>query len=128
MKKLGNVVFSNYDIVFGGIDSDIVTFFIIRTLIIILILVMINLMVLILKLLIILDLWLGEKHTSNTSMEKRIIKELMSVAWHPTRWWDWSMKEDEQKEIKQFLIDEKCYTTLKVGKHQWKKVKTCRRW
>ena len=23
----------------------------------------------------------------------------MPVAWHPNRWWDWCMSEDEKKEI-----------------------------
>ena len=23
----------------------------------------------------------------------------MPVAWHPTRWWDWSIPEEEEKEI-----------------------------
>ena len=31
----------------------------------------------------------------------------MPVAWHPTRWWDWCMPEDEKKEINPFFIDEK---------------------
>ena len=26
--------------------------------------------------------------------EKVISKELMPVAWHPIRWWDWCMPED----------------------------------
>ena len=32
---------------------------------------------------------------------------LMPKAWHPRRWLDWCMPEDEKKEIKQFLTDEK---------------------
>ena len=31
----------------------------------------------------------------------------MPVAWHPRRWWDWCMPEDEKKGIEPFLIDEK---------------------
>ena len=26
-------------------------------------------------------------------------EELMLVAWHPNRWYDWCMSEDEKKEI-----------------------------
>ena len=38
----------------------------------------------------------------------------MPVAWHPTRWWDWCMSEDEKKgRNKSIFIDEKFY---KVGK------------
>ena len=32
--------------------------------------------------------------------KKGITKELMTVAWHPTRWWDWCIPEDDKKEIK----------------------------
>ena len=28
-----------------------------------------------------------------------IKKELIPIAWHPSRWWDWCMSEDEKKEI-----------------------------
>ena len=29
----------------------------------------------------------------------------MLVGWHPTRWWDWCMQEDEKKEeINPFLL------------------------
>ena len=31
----------------------------------------------------------------------------MPAAWHPTRWWDWCMPEDNKKEINPFYIDEK---------------------
>ena len=31
-----------------------------------------------------------EKHTA-------LKKELMPVAWHPNRWWDWYFPEDEKK-------------------------------
>ena len=40
---------------------------------------------------------------------KNISKELMPLACHPTRWWDWCMPEDKKIEIKQFLIDKKRY-------------------
>ena len=29
----------------------------------------------------------------------QIKKELMPIAWHPSRWWDWCVPEDEKKEI-----------------------------
>ena len=31
----------------------------------------------------------------------------MALAWHPTRWWDQCMSEDEKKEIDPFFIDKK---------------------
>ena len=34
-----------------------------------------------------------------------ISKELVSVAWHSTRWWDWCIPEDEKKEVKSVFTD-----------------------
>ena len=34
-------------------------------------------------------------------------EEFMTVVLHPTRWWDWRVSEDQEKEIKLFLTDEK---------------------
>ena len=28
---------------------------------------------------------------------KKISKELMPIAWHPKRWWNFSISEDEKK-------------------------------
>ena len=39
--------------------------------------------------------------------KKDISKELMPVAWGPTRWWGWCVSEDERKKIKPLLFDEK---------------------
>ena len=30
----------------------------------------------------------------------------MSAAWHPKRWWDWCVSEDEKKEIDPVLTEE----------------------
>ena len=30
----------------------------------------------------------------------------MSIAWHPKRWWDWCLPEDEKKEIDNMLTKE----------------------
>ena len=30
----------------------------------------------------------------------------MPGAWYPNRWWDWSMSEDEKKEIDPIFIQE----------------------
>ena len=32
------------------------------------------------------------------AQKAQIKKELMTIAWHPSRWWDWFMSEDEKKE------------------------------
>ena len=29
----------------------------------------------------------------------------MTVAWHPKRWWDWWVSEDEKKEIDPMFIE-----------------------
>ena len=34
---------------------------------------------------------------------KKIEKELMSIAWHPSRWWDWCMPEDEKKRDRKIM-------------------------
>ena len=36
----------------------------------------------------------------------------MPVAWHPTRWWDWRVSEDEKKEREPYLIDEKWHQAI----------------
>ena len=33
----------------------------------------------------------------------QIKKELMRVAWHPSRWWNWCVPEDGKKEREKFL-------------------------
>ena len=35
--------------------------------------------------------------------------ELMLAAWHPTRWQDWHILQDDKKEIQPLFIDEKQY-------------------
>ena len=30
-------------------------------------------------------------------LKKELSEELMPVAWHPDRWWDWCMSENEKK-------------------------------
>ena len=30
----------------------------------------------------------------------------MPVVWHPNRWWDWCVSEDEKKEIDPMFIEE----------------------
>ena len=30
----------------------------------------------------------------------------MSIAWHPKRWWDWCVSEDEKKETDNMLTKE----------------------
>ena len=32
----------------------------------------------------------------------------MAIAWHPNRWWDWCLSEDEKKEIES-IFTEQCF-------------------
>ena len=32
------------------------------------------------------------------AQKAKIKEELMPIAWHPPRWWDWCVPEDEKKE------------------------------
>ena len=32
------------------------------------------------------------------TQKAQIEKELMHIAWHPSRWWNWCIAEDEKKE------------------------------
>ena len=38
-------------------------------------------------------------------LRKDISKELVPIAWHPTKWWDWCIVEDEKKEIDSIFTD-----------------------
>ena len=50
----------------------------------------------ILILLFISDLWLGIVNLKNEKHLKKISEELMQMAWHPKRWWNFSMLEVEK--------------------------------
>ena len=64
-------------------------------------------MKMILKLLFISDFWLGTLNLNKTNhLKKGRSKELMPVAWHPTRWLGWCMSEDEKKEKDPNFTDE----------------------
>ena len=45
----------------------------------------------------------------------------MHVAWHPDRWWDWCMLEDEKKEIDAMFIEGlyQCVWVLKHFLEEW---------
>ena len=46
--------------------------------------------------------------------KKELSEELMPVAQHPNRWWDWCMSEDEKKEIDPMFI-ENCKSMCRYG-------------
>ena len=80
----------------GVIMIIIIIIIIIIITIIIQILLILNLKMLIfMKMILKLFLWLS---TINLNNAKHIRKEIMPVAWHTTRWWDWCMPQDEKNE------------------------------
>ena len=38
-------------------------------------------------------------------LNKKISEELMLIAWHPKRWWNFCMSEDEKKEIEPIFTE-----------------------
>ena len=40
------------------------------------------------------------KFKKHKALKKNMSKELMPIAWHPKRWWNFFLSEDEKKEIK----------------------------
>ena len=53
------------------------------------------------------------KFEKRKAFKRDISKELMSVAYHATRWWGWCLSEVDKKEIDPNFIHENSYT---VGK------------
>ena len=43
------------------------------------------------------------------AQKAKIEEELMRIAWHPSRWWNWCLDEDEKKETKKFFCTKKNY-------------------
>ena len=41
----------------------------------------------------------------NAWHKKRKLKELMPIAWHPSRWWDCCVPEDEKKRDTKIVFD-----------------------
>ena len=62
----------------------------------------IALIIILMKKILIIPIRLLAWHTKfkkRKELKKELSNELMSVAWHPKRWSDWSVSEDEKKEI-----------------------------
>ena len=38
------------------------------------------------------------------AQKSEIKEELMPIAWHPSRYWDWCMSEDEKRETEKLLL------------------------
>ena len=46
------------------------------------------------------------KFEERKELKRDLNEELMLVAWHPKRWWDFSLSEDDKKEIDPIFIDD----------------------
>ena len=46
------------------------------------------------------------KYEKRKELKKKISEELMPIAWHPNRWWNFCVSEDEKKEIDPIFIEE----------------------
>ena len=44
------------------------------------------------------------KFEKRKALKKDINEELMLVAWHPKRWWNFCMSEDEKKQIEPIFL------------------------
>ena len=44
-----------------------------------------------------------EGYKKRKAQKAKIKEELIPIAWHPSRWWDWCMSEDEKKRQKNFF-------------------------
>ena len=40
----------------------------------------------------------NDGYQNHKAQKSKIKEELMLLAWHPSRWWDWCIPEDEKKE------------------------------
>ena len=40
----------------------------------------------------------GESHQKRSAQKAQIKKELIPIACHPSRWWDWCVPEDEERD------------------------------
>ena len=39
-----------------------------------------------------------DSYRKRKALKAQIDKKLMPIAWHPLRWWDWCIPEDEKRE------------------------------
>ena len=65
-------------------------------------------MKMILILLFIWDIWRYAGYLKNAKQLKKDSKELMSVAGHHKKWWNFCLSEDEKQEIEP-VFTEKCF-------------------
>ena len=56
------------------------------------------------------------KFEKRKALKEKIKEELMTIGWHPKRWWNFSVPEDEKKEIDPIIIEELLKYALLVYK------------
>ena len=44
-----------------------------------------------------------EYYKKQKAQRANIKKDLMPTAWHPSKWWDWCVTEDEKKETEKIF-------------------------
>ena len=51
--------------------------------------------------------------------KSKIKEELIRVAWHPSRWWDWCVLEDEKKDTEIFFFFDHliCVLSIRLSKN-----------
>ena len=45
-----------------------------------------------------------EGYKKRKAQKASIKEELIPIAWHPSRWWDWCVPEDEKQEAEKLLL------------------------
>ena len=59
-----------------------------------------------------------EAYKSQKTQKASIKEELMPIAWHPSRWWDWFIPEDEKKETEKKFFDHLiCALSIRLSKN-----------
>ena len=43
-------------------------------------------------------------YQKSEAQKAKIKEELMPITWHPSRWWDWCIPEDEKKETEKLFL------------------------
>ena len=45
-----------------------------------------------------------DDYQKRKTQKVKIDKKLMPIAWHPSRWWNWCVPEDEKKKIENLWV------------------------
>ena len=50
-----------------------------------------------------LDEWY-EGYQKHKAQKAKIKEELLPITWHPSRWWEWFVPEDEKRETEKLFL------------------------